>query len=150
MLMDFHNLAAIRNEEITFVIGAFDILHVGHVHFLNEAKKAGNNHKLLVGIIPDEIVRDRKGADRPVNSEQERAEIVNSLKMVDYVFIAPELPVGEVAKSVIEMVKPEYAVASKNDWEKRTEDWQTGGTELILIDKIPERSTTKIVQKIRE
>lgn len=149
MLVSFDRLDVLCNERLIFVIGAFDILHVGHIHFLEQAKKAGKNHKLLVGIISDSVVRERKGADRPVNNENDRAEMVNSLKMVDYVFIAPEQPVGEVAKRVIEMVKPEYAVASKEDFENRTEDWQVEGTKLILIDKIPERSTTKIVQKIR-
>ncbi len=150
MIVDYSDLSTLATGKVTFVIGTFDILHVGHIHFLEEAKKAGNGNKLLVGIVPDKIVRERKGVGRPLNYAVERAELVNALSLVDYVFVAPELPIGEIATQVIQTVHPEFAVASREDWEHRTEDWNTEGTKLILIGKIPERSTTIIVQKIRE
>ncbi len=147
-IIKYENLGDIKTSA-TFVIGTFDILHVGHLHFLEEAKKAGNDNKLLVGIISDKLVRERKGDGRPVNHAEDRAEMVDALGVVDYVFVAPEIPIGEIAAEVIKAVHPEFAVASREDWENRTEDWHAEGTKLVLIDKIPDRSTTKIVQKIR-
>ncbi len=147
MIIDFVKLVGLQSEAITFVIGSFDLLHTGHLHFLQKAKEVGGG-KLLVGIIEDDIITEQKGKDRPIVSQQDRAELVDALKVVDYVFLAPALSISEVANEVIRSVHPENAVASREDYETRKQDWQTKGTNLILIDKIPERSTTKIVQKI--
>lgn len=149
MIITFDKLNSL-SEPVTYVIGTFDILHAGHIHFLEQAKLAGESHKLLVGIIPDKIVRERKGSDRPVIYEEERAIIVDALKSVDFVFIAPELPLGDISRMVIDKVHPEFSVVSKEDWENRVGEWQIEGTKLIKIDKIQDRSTTKIVQKIKK
>jgi cytidyltransferase-like protein len=149
MIVKYTDLNALSSTKTIFVMGTFDILHIGHIHFFEQAKIISPKHKLLVAIVPDKIVRERKGLDRPVNGEQDRAEIVDSLKMVDYVFIAPERSLGEISKQVIGKVRPEYSAVSREEWENRTEEWAVGDTELVLLDKIYERSTTKIVQKIR-
>lgn len=150
MILEFDNIGSIQKENLIFVMGTFDILHAGHIHFLEQAKTASEGYKLIVGIIPDKIVSERKGAGRPVTSESDRAGIVEALKGVDYVFILPELPLHESAVNVIKRLHPEYSVASREAFENRTEDWDVGGTKLVLLDKIPERSTTNIVSKIRE
>ena len=149
MIVDFDELIKLAPESLTFVIGAFDILHAGHIHFLEEAKRSGRGNKLLVGLLPDETVRQRKGADRPIIHEDERAIILDSLKVVDYVFIAPVNSISNISSKVIAKVHPEYSVATRDDWNARSEEWSTDGTELILIDKIPERSTSHIVRKIK-
>lgn len=150
MVIDYSDIENIKKEELIFVMGTFDILHVGHIHFLEQAKAVGSGHKLLVGIIPDKIVCERKGPGRPVTGQTDRAQIVNALKIVDYVVILPELTLGEAAQNIIGILRPEISVASRGDWDKRTGDWQVQGTKLVLIDKIPEQSTTKIVQKIQK
>ena len=150
MITKFDELDNLASKAITYVIGTFDILHAGHIHFLEQAKAAGENHKLLVGIIPDAIVRESKGAERPFIHQDERATIIDALKVVDYVFIAPELPVGEVSRKVVDTAHPEYSAVSRDDWGKRGAAPEFAGTKLLLIDKIPDRSTTKIVQKIRK
>ena len=69
--------------------GCFDILHVGHVRYLAAARKLG--HALVVGLNGDSSVRQLKGEGRPVNPEQDRAEVLAALESVDYVTIFPEL-----------------------------------------------------------
>ena len=150
MVVNYSELDELADQKLIFVIGTFDILHPGHIHFLQKAKEVALDHKLVVAIIPDKIVRELKGSGRPVNDEVDRAEMVDSLKMVDYTFVAPEKRIGEIARETISLLKPEYSVASKEDWENKTEDWQVEGTKLVLIDKIVGRSTTRIVEKIRE
>ena len=81
---------ALRGARQTIVAtnGCFDLLHVGHVRYLNAARALGD--KLIVGINGDQSVRELKGAGRPINSENDRAEIVAALECVDLVAIFPE------------------------------------------------------------
>ena len=72
------------NKKIVFTNGCFDILHVGHIRLLNDAKKLGDI--LVVGINSDSSVKKLKGENRPVNIESDRKTLLESLKSVDYVF----------------------------------------------------------------
>lgn len=72
------------NKKIVFTNGCFDILHVGHIRLLNDAKKLGDI--LVVGINSDSSVKKLKGENRPINIESDRKTLLESLKSVDYVF----------------------------------------------------------------
>ena len=76
------------NKKIVFTNGCFDILHVGHIRLLNDAKKLGDI--LVVGINSDSSVKKLKGENRPVNIESDRKTLLESLKSVDYVFTFDE------------------------------------------------------------
>jgi cytidyltransferase-like protein len=150
MILSFNDLEKLQKEKITLVIGTFDILHIGHIFFLEEAKKAGNGNKLLVGIISDKMVKERKGVDRPVIHQEERAAIVDAIKSVDYVFVAPEEKSGEVSRKVIKIAKPEFSVISKSAFESREDPKDISGTNLVIInDEIINKSSTAIIRKIR-
>jgi rfaE bifunctional protein nucleotidyltransferase chain/domain len=84
--------------------GCFDLLHVGHVRYLNAARELGD--ALIVGINGDQSVRELKGAGRPVNSERDRAEVVAALECVDLVAIFPELR----AAKFLELAAPDVYV----------------------------------------
>jgi D-glycero-beta-D-manno-heptose 1-phosphate adenylyltransferase len=84
--------------------GCFDLLHVGHIRYLNAARELGD--ALIVGINGDQSVRELKGAGRPVNSERDRAEIVAALECVDLVAIFPELR----AAKFLELAAPDVYV----------------------------------------
>lgn len=104
-------------ERITLANGNFDLLHVGHVRYLQGAKELGG--KLVVAINSDESVRALKGKGRPIMPDHERAEIVASLADVDAVVIFPELDV----RAIIREIRP---------------DIQAKGTDYT-IDNVPER-----------
>jgi D-glycero-beta-D-manno-heptose 1-phosphate adenylyltransferase len=106
-------------ERVTLANGNFDLLHVGHVRYLREAKALGG--KLVVAINSDESVRALKGEDRPIMPENERAEIVAALADVDAVVIFPELDV----RAIIRAIRP---------------DIQAKGTDYT-VDSVPERDT---------
>jgi len=84
--------------------GCFDILHVGHIRYLKEAKSFGDI--LIVGINSDLSVKSLKGKKRPINTEVARAEILNSLRFVDYSYIFLE----KTAENFLEILRPDFYV----------------------------------------
>jgi rfaE bifunctional protein nucleotidyltransferase chain/domain len=98
-----------RGKRVVFTNGCFDLLHRGHVRYLDQARHLGD--LLIVAINSDASVRALKGADRPVMSHEERAEIVAALAVVDYVVIFEELD----PERVIGAVEPDVLVKG-GDW----------------------------------
>jgi rfaE bifunctional protein nucleotidyltransferase chain/domain len=130
-----------QNKRIVFTNGCFDILHVGHVRYLREARALGN--ALVVGLNSDASVsRLKKG--RPINSEDQRAEVLASLEMVDYVTIFTEDTPFELIKSLM----PDVLVKG-GDWKKE----DIVGADLIAeVHSLPFTagiSTTDIIRKIK-
>jgi D-beta-D-heptose 7-phosphate kinase/D-beta-D-heptose 1-phosphate adenosyltransferase len=93
-----------KKKTIVFTNGCFDILHKGHTYYLKEAKKLGDI--LIVGLNSDSSVKKLKGDGRPVNSENDRAELLTSLESVDYVVLFSE----ETPRKLIETIRPDYLV----------------------------------------
>jgi D-beta-D-heptose 7-phosphate kinase/D-beta-D-heptose 1-phosphate adenosyltransferase len=137
----------LKNEgaRIVFTNGCFDILHLGHVRYLREAKKLGDI--LIVGLNSDDSVTALKGTQRPYVSELERAEILASLECVDYVTIFNELR----PDNLIRLIKPDVHVKGgdyrASDLPERKTVESLGG-KVAVIPPIKGRSTTNIVEKI--
>ena len=137
----------LRNQQarIVFTNGCFDLLHLGHVRYLREAKKLGD--VLMVGVNSDTSVRALKGKDRPYVSELERAEILASLECVNYVTIFDELRPDEL----IRLIKPDIHVKggdyAVNELPEKKLVESLGG-KVVVIPPIKGRSTTNIVKKI--
>lgn len=131
--------------KIVFTNGCFDILHLGHVRYLREAKKLGD--VLIVGLNSDDSVQVLKGKDRPYLSEMERAEILASLECVDYVTIFSE----QTPDKLIKLIKPDFHVKggdykiSKLPERKLVEAL---GGKVVVIPPIEGRSTTNIIERI--
>ena len=104
MIVQLQNLADIRsrhqNEKIVLTVGTFDLLHVGHLRYLKAVKALGDI--VVVMISSDDRVKARKGPQRPIIRETNRAQVLDELKMVNYVFIDP-------AKSLPTVVDPVHA-----------------------------------------
>lgn len=140
-----------RNAGKTIVAtnGCFDIIHIGHVRNLEAAKALGD--LLIVGINSDASVRIGKGYSRPIVSEQERAEVIASLKAVDYVFIFNE----RTPFSWISELRPDIHtkgggedIVSHPDFAKQKDVVEAGGGTLVLTPHHGGHSTTSIVEKI--
>ena len=130
-----------QGKRIVFTNGCFDILHVGHVRYLREAKALGD--VLVVGLNSDDSVGMLKPG-RPVNPEAQRAEVLSSLVTVDYVTVFDE----DTPYDLINLLKPDVLVKG-GDWKKE---------DIVGADLVPEvhslpftsgMSTTNIINKIR-
>jgi D-beta-D-heptose 7-phosphate kinase/D-beta-D-heptose 1-phosphate adenosyltransferase len=131
--------------KIVFTNGCFDLLHLGHVRYLREAKKLGD--VLIVGLNSDSSVRILKGKPRPFISEMERAEVLASLACVDYVCIFPEKRPDELIK----LVRPNVHVKGGDynfDHLPEKKLVESLGGKVVIIPPIKGRSTTNIVEKI--
>ena len=136
-----------RNLKIVFTNGCFDILHLGHVRYLKEAKKLGDI--LIIGLNSDSSVRKLKGKTRPYLPELERAEILASLESVDYVVLFKETR----PDNLIKVVKPDIHVKG-GDYDPSTLPEKTivekFGGNVVVIPVTEGKSTTNIVKKILE
>ena len=134
-------------KTIVFTNGCFDILHVGHVRYLGEAKKLGDI--LVLALNSDASVRIIKGEKRPLVPEDERADIMAALESVDYVILFDE-PTPQL---LIEYLQPDILVKG-GDWAKAAiagaDFVKAAGGRVITIPLIEGRSTTNIVEKIRQ
>jgi D-glycero-beta-D-manno-heptose 1-phosphate adenylyltransferase len=135
-----------QGKSIVFTNGCFDIVHIGHIQYLNEAKKLAD--LLVVGINSDQSVKKLKGNDRPINSEQDRAFFLMNLKAVDFVVIFDQ----DTPLELIKRVKPNVLVKG-GDWpiEKivgHEEVIATGG-QVLSLSFLDGYSTTNIINKIK-
>ena len=136
-----------KNNKIVFTNGCFDIIHAGHVRYLTSAKKLGDI--LIVGLNNDDSVRKLKGNSRPINNQNDRAEVLLGLKAVDYVIFFGE----NTAENLISEVKPDIYVKGgdyslKNLPEAKIVQNYGGKVELITL--VEGKSTTNVVKKILE
>jgi len=134
-------------KTIVFTNGVFDVLHIGHLRYLEEAKKLGD--ALLVGVNSDRSVRLLKGSGRPITAEEERAEVLAALTCVDGVVIFDE----ETPRDLIQAIQPDVLVKG-SDW---AEDAIVGrdivearGGRVVRVAIQPGYSTTRIVEKIKK
>jgi D-glycero-beta-D-manno-heptose 1-phosphate adenylyltransferase len=136
-----------RNKKLVFTNGCFDILHSGHVDYLNQAKKLGDY--LVVGLNSDISVKNIKGEKRPIVNEIERATILDNLKSVDFVTFFNEDTPEQLIKSLIPdiLVKGADWALDKIVGREIVEDH---GGEVKTIDFSYNQSTTKIINLIIE
>lgn len=135
-----------QNQKIVFTNGCFDLLHAGHVTYLEAAKKRGD--KLILGLNTDRSVSALKGPTRPVVNENDRARVLAALQSVDAVILFDE----DTPLNLINAIKPNI-IAKGSDY---TADQVVGGKEVIswggeiaLIDLVEGRSTSNIITKMR-
>jgi len=131
-----------EHKKIVFTNGCFDILHIGHVKYLQKAKTLGDI--LIVGVNSNESVSRLKGPKRPVNDEYDRAYLLASLEVVDYVVIFGE----DTPYELIKKIKPDILVKGK-DYEGKEVVGSDIAKEVKLIEFVNGKSTTNIINKIK-
>ncbi|MDA9801532.1 D-glycero-beta-D-manno-heptose-7-phosphate kinase [Candidatus Pseudothioglobus singularis] len=131
-----------NNEKIVFTNGCFDILHFGHIKYLEEAKSFGD--KLIVGLNSDKSIKKIKGKNRPVNCQEDRAYILASLEAVDYVVIFNE----DTPISLIKKIKPDLLVKG-GDYKGKKVVGQDVAKDLRLVNFIDGKSTSKTIERIQ-
>ncbi len=141
-------------ERAVFTNGCFDLLHLGHIRYLQESRALGDF--LVLALNSDESVRLLKGESRPLVSEQERAEIMAALTCIDYVTIFSDRtasPLLEILQPAIYVKGADYAGAQAGsiDSERLPEAKvvQAYGGTVRLISYLPHHSTTELITKIK-
>ncbi len=130
-----------QHKKIVFTNGCFDLLHIGHIRYLKEAKKLGDI--LIIGLNSDKsIARIKPG--RPITPEEQRAEVLSSLYMVDYIVIFNE----ETPYELIKEIQPDVLVKGA-DWKKE----EIVGADIVkethTIPVVDCVSTSRIIEKIK-
>ena len=135
-----------QGKQVVFTNGCFDILHVGHMTYLEEAKEFGDY--LFVGVNSDESVKRLKGPTRPINSEVDRAELLAGLKAVDYTVIFTE----DTPVELIGELKPSIHVKGgdyKKDDLPETKVVESYGGRVEIVSLVEGKSTSNVVKKIQ-
>ncbi len=134
-------------QKVVFTNGCFDILHAGHVTYLEKARSFGDC--LVLGLNSDSSVKANKGPSRPINSENDRARVVGALKAVDYVVLFGE----QTAEALIAKVKPDVYVKGGDytlDTLPEAKIVQSYGGCVEFVQMVAGRSTTRIIDKISQ
>lgn len=159
MILSRADLVALRagwqaaHQKVVFTNGCFDLLHLGHVRYLEEARALGD--LLVLGLNSDDSVRRLKGPRRPLVGQTERAELMSALRPVDHVTIFEEL----TAESLVTELKPDFYVkggdyspaealnAAAKPLPEAPIVWAYGG-QVVLIPFLPGHSTTDLIRHI--
>ena len=133
-------------KTLVFTNGCFDILHAGHVRYLQAAKELGDC--LVVGLNSDESVRSLKGIQRPINKEEDRAEVLSALSAVDYVVVFAD----PTAEGLVAELQPDiYVKGGDYSLDRLPEAAIVAayGGRTELIPEVPGRSSSNIIRKIQ-
>ena len=135
-----------NQKKIVFTNGCFDILHAGHVEYLERAKKFGNI--LILGLNSDSSTRRLKGPGRPVNSEKDRARVLAGLASIDFITIFNE----DTPAKLIRAIRPDFLVKGA-DWKVSSiagsTDVLSWGGKVKRVRLLKGRSTTGILKKVK-
>ena len=145
MLAERERLRA-AGKRLVFTNGVFDLLHVGHVRYLTQARALGD--ALVVAINSDRTVRELKGPDRPVFDEAERAEILAALRVVDYVTIFDDVS----PRSLIAELLPDILVKGGDyglDQIHGREEVEAAGGKVISLPFVEGASTTALITRMK-
>jgi D-beta-D-heptose 7-phosphate kinase/D-beta-D-heptose 1-phosphate adenosyltransferase len=135
-----------QNQTIVFTNGCFDVVHRGHIEYLKFTRQQGDI--VVLGLNSDSSVRAIKGPDRPINNQDDRAEVMAALESVDYIIIFDEpTPIN-----LIEMVKPDVLVKGE-DWAEKgvvgREFVESHGGKVVLARLVEGKSSTATIEKIK-
>lgn len=140
---------AARGKKLVLTNGCFDLLHTGHVRYLEQARGCGD--ALIVAVNSDASVRELKGRDRPLNGELDRAEVLAALRCVDHVTIFS----GKRVTDVIRLLRPaiyakggDYTLETLDSGERAA--LEEAGAEISLLQLVPDRSTTGILERMKQ
>lgn len=147
-MKDLQKLTETRtNKKVVFTNGCFDILHRGHVTYLNEAKAQGDI--LVLGLNSDASVKRLKGETRPVNNEQDRKFLLENLRCIDFVYIFEE----DTPYNLIKEIQPDVLVKG-GDWKPEdivgSDIVQANGGEVKSLNFVDGFSTTSTIEKIQD
>ncbi|MDP1722021.1 MAG: adenylyltransferase/cytidyltransferase family protein [Candidatus Gottesmanbacteria bacterium] len=135
------------DEKRTVLVGGcFDLLHYGHIRFLEEAKKLGDH--LVVALESDENVRKKKGESRPIHTQEQRKTMLESLSCVDEVIALPVMNTHQQYFDLVERVHPQIIAITQGDPVETNKREQATkiDAELVVVSKVPTPSTSQLAK----
>ncbi len=136
-----------QNKQIVLTGGCFDILHVGHIKLLEKAKEKGDY--LFVLIESDHKIREIKGNNRPIHTQEERAYMISTIQYVDYVVCLPYLQTNAQYDELIQKLSPSTIAVTKGDTgieNKKRQARIIGANIAEVIQYIPQKSTSAVIK----
>lgn len=140
-----------KGQKIVLVGGCFDILHIGHITFLENAKKQGDI--LFVLLENDETIKKLKGENRPINTQKDRSKILIHLSMVDCVVMLPDIVDNKTYDDLVISLKPAIIATTAGDINRVHKERQAkiiGAKVVDVINEISNQSTTRLINILRE
>jgi rfaE bifunctional protein nucleotidyltransferase chain/domain len=140
-----------EKKHIVLAGGCFDILHIGHLAFIEKAKAYGD--VLCVLLEADETITAAKGPKRPINSQEDRAKLLSALSAVDYVFMLPPGMTNDAYDALVFAIKPAIIATTKGDVHRNHKERQANAISAQVVDVVQlvdNRSTTKIIEILNE
>ena len=138
-----------QNKKIILVGGCFDLVHLGHLVFLEKAKSIGDI--LIVLLESDQTIRRLKGDNRPINSQINRAKFLTHLKSVDFIVLLPELKTNQQYHHLVNQLKPDIIAVTKGDQNlllKTAIARDINSKIIVVTKKIFQQSTSSIIKKL--
>lgn len=137
-----------QKKQIVLAGGCFDIVHLGHIRFLENAKSHGDI--LIVYIESNETIRKQKGNGRPIYTQQERAEVVAALRVIDYVILLPPLLTNDQYDDLARKLKPAIIAATTSDPYSRHKKRQAEeiGAKLIFVTQYIDNKSTSVIAQL--
>lgn len=144
------NIKKLQNVPRSVLVGGcFDVLHKGHFEFLKNSKQQGD--KLIVLLESDENVKKLKGENRPVNNQKERANILTTIKDVDYIILLDPPTSSDYYYNLVKTIKPDIIAITKGDpllEVKKEQAESVGGKVIEVMERDKNFSTTDLIKKI--
>jgi FAD synthetase len=133
-------------KKIVLVGGCFDFIHFGHISFLKKAKSFGNY--LIVMLESDENVRKTKGETRPIHTQKQRREMLESLTFVDEVISLPPMNQDQEYYNLVSKIKPSIIAVTEGDpmMDKKMEQAKETGATSVIIEKVHVPSTSQLAK----
>lgn len=139
----------INNKKVVVVGGCFDLLHLGHIIFLQKAKEQGEI--VIVLLESDQTIKKLKGDRRPIHTQEVRSQILAELKSVDFVLVLPPMKSNHEYDQLIEKLSPRVIATTEGDeydFHKKRQAEKTGAKLVYVTKQINEHSTTQLIQKL--
>jgi FAD synthetase len=144
-IIKVNEIGKLPKQKIVLVGGCFDILHLGHIVFLEKAKSYGEY--LIILLESDQTIKKLKGINRPIHTQFERAKVLSAIKYVDFIILLPEMIGDNTYDELVKNIKPSVIATTKGDpgliHKKRQA--KLVGVKLTQIPRVPEKSTTNII-----
>jgi len=138
-----------QNKSIVLAGGCFDLIHAGHIVFLEKAKKYADS--LFVLLESDQSVKNKKGNNRPVNNQKARAIVLSALSVVDFIVMLRGVTRNEEYDKIVSAIKPLYLATTTNDhyvYHKKRQAKQIGAKVVYATKRIYNKSTTKLAKLV--
>jgi FAD synthetase len=143
-----HTLNPLHSKKTVLVGGCFDVLHVGHIQFLTQAKTLGDY--LIVALESDENVTQRKGHLRPIHTQKQRKQMLEALKVVDEVVSLPTMKDDNDYENMVKEIHPNIIALTEGDpyIQQKKAQAERNGASLVTINKTPTPSTSQLAKLI--